>query len=57
MQCFLIFVFMILKNSYLNKSVKPVPFSAEYLICRPGTTDELIRVELGNLMFLQLEPK
>jgi len=39
MQSFLIFVFIILKNSYLNESVKPVPFSAEYLICRPVWTD------------------
>ena len=45
----------------MTKSVGPVPFSAEYLICRyvqtdgqtdrrtDGRTDELIRVELGNL--------
>ena len=62
MQCFLIFVFIILKNSYLNESVKPVPFSAEYLICRPvqtdgqtdRQTDKLIRVGLGNLRFVQV---
>jgi len=51
----------------LTESVGPVPFSAQYLICRPvrtdgqtdgqidGQTDELIRVGLGNLRFLQLQ--
>ncbi len=50
----------------LTKSVGPVPFSTQYLICRhvqtdrqtdgqtdrqtDGQTDELIRVELGNAM-------
>ena len=34
----------------LTKSIGPVPFSAEYLICRDVWTDELIRVELGNLI-------
>ena len=37
----------------MTKSVGPVPFSAQYLICSyvqtDGWTDELIRVELGNL--------
>jgi hypothetical protein len=47
----------------LTESVGPVPFSAEHLICRyvqtdgrtDGRTDELIRVGLGNLRFLQVK--
>jgi hypothetical protein len=42
--------FMICKK-WLTESVGPVPFSAEYLICR-CVTDELIRVGLGNLLWL-----
>ena len=42
----------------LTKSVRPVLFSAEYLIRRnvqtDRQTDELIRVGLGNLRFLQV---
>ena len=38
----------------LTESVGPVPFSAQYLICRHVRTDELIRVGLGNLRFLQV---
>jgi len=44
----------------LTESVGPVPFSAQYLICRPvqqtdGQTDELIRVGLGHLRFFQVK--
>jgi len=46
----------------LIEFVGPVPFSAQYLICRPvqmdrqtdRQTDELIQVGLGNLRFLQV---
>ena len=58
MQCFLIFVFMILKINWPNL-LSLASFSAEYLICRhvqmDRQTDELIRVELGNLRFLQVK--
>jgi len=39
----------------LTESVGPVPFSAQYLICRHVRTEELIRVGLGNLRFLQVK--
>jgi len=39
----------------LTKSVGPVLFSAEYLICRHVRMDKLIRAGLGNLRFLQVK--
>jgi len=78
--CLLSFMYFISKNfvsrftwihdfeEYLTKSVLPVPFSAQYLICRhvqtyrqsdrqmDRQTDELIWVWLGNLSrFLQVK--
>jgi len=42
----------------LTESVGPVPFSAQYLICRHVRTDELIRVICGfNLLIRLLDKK